>query len=98
RFSRDWSSDVCSSDLALEVAIEQVGDLEANGYEGADVVFITDGDALYGEDSFIEMKAKGINLWTVAIALDMKTSNRHLYSYASRSEERRVGKGGGARW
>jgi hypothetical protein len=70
-------------EVALEVAIEQVGDLEANGYEGADVVFITDGDALYGEDSFIEMKAKGINLWTVAIALDMKTSNRHLYSYAS---------------
>lgn len=83
-------------EMALRVALQQVGDLEKNGQEGADLVFITDGCATYGEHHFKVMLKEGIQLWTVAIDVDIKRvaeenkrgwgfyggASGHLYTYA----------------
>lgn len=53
--------------------IEQVGNLEADGHKGADIVLITDGeDHDWGQQSraLDEMARQGIRLWTVSIEMD----------------------------
>lgn len=59
---------------ALEVAVEQVGDLAAAGFVGADIVLVTDGE----DGNTVEINAaldkadaQGIALHTVAIQLDV---------------------------
>jgi Mg-chelatase subunit ChlD len=57
--------------LALNVAYQQVGDLEANGYKGADVLIVTDGcDNSYDEQNRIidKLDKDGIKLWSITVA------------------------------
>lgn len=60
-------------DTALAVSVRQVGDLDANGKAGADIVFITDGLDNYSKHHFDTMRMLGIQLWTVAIDIDIKS-------------------------
>src|SRR5690606_39710233 len=92
-FSRDWSSDVCSSDLAgspnqLGYAGEFTGNLFLGFVEGvsisiSDQASITDGtsDLVVGEETV--QVPNVINLW-----------QRNMFAVRAefRSEERRVGK------
>lgn len=66
--------------VAFEVSLDQVGDLEKNGLEGADIVFITDGECSYGEQPFKRMVQMGVQLWTVAIDVDLEVSARNANS------------------
>jgi len=75
-------------ETAMRVCVRQVGDLEITGEHGADIVFITDGEDQYEESPFIEAKKLGVQLWTVAIDVDIKAK-------AARTREHR-GFGGGA--
>lgn len=59
-------------DTAMRVALDQVGNLEKNGHEGADIVFITDGLDNYSEEPFKQMAKQGVQLWTVAIDVDLE--------------------------
>lgn len=59
-------------DTAIRVSLDQCGKLEKESYEGADIVFITDGLDSYGKDPFDKMVERGIQLWTVAIDIDLK--------------------------
>lgn len=84
-------------ETALEVSVDQVCKMHSEGDEGADIVFITDGEDRYPDDSFKVMKDKGIQLWTVAIQVDIKAAaeasltsrgfgrgmSPHLYTYAT---------------
>jgi hypothetical protein len=82
--------------MAIEVAVEQVGELEKLDLVGADIVFTTDGTGNYSEKWFKIMHERGIQLWTIAIDVDIKkiheqfTKTRggyqlpgYLYSYAT---------------
>src|SRR5690606_40606271 len=88
RFSRDWSSDVCSSDL--ELMNEKGG-----GAERLNQLFIADGknrnpvDRLRSGDIGCTLKLKN--------TLTNHTLNDKAFN-AQRSEERRVGKECRARW
>src|SRR5690606_39439003 len=89
RFSRDWSSDVCSSDLvlldvalglsveAVEGAVEGVG-VDDDGVEGDLDAFVGVGGVL---DELVDAVLPGADAFADA-----------------RSEERRVGKEGRAWW
>src|SRR5690606_39305437 len=83
RFSRDWSSDVCSSDLhavAVESpAVEEVGRLAPAG-QGVHAVAETAGDQVAG--AFFPVVLAGLG----------------QRGEGERSEERRVGKEGRCRW
>jgi hypothetical protein len=59
-------------DVAMAIALKQVGDLEKDGKEGADIVFITDGLDTYSKAHFDKMVSMGVQLWTVAIDVDIK--------------------------
>src|SRR5690606_39835541 len=81
RFSRDWSSDVCSSDL--EVA--------QNGYNEALLLdvdgYVAEGS---GENIFIVKKGK---IYTPDLTSCLEGITRaSVMELANRSEERRVGK------
>src|SRR5690606_41137862 len=83
RFSRDWSSDVCSSDLAEREADaeadhdrQQEREAESLGGLGEMHPELVGRDEVRGETQGLEWRAHG----------DL------------RSEERRVGKGGGRKW
>lgn len=59
---------------ALEVALDQVGELEKNGYVGADIVLVTDGeDGSYAHQEKVlnECVANGVRLWTVGIEMEI---------------------------
>ena len=60
-----------SIETAIAMSVQQVIELENEGTTGADIVFITDGEDTYSERSFLEMKKRGIQLWTVAIEIDL---------------------------
>src|SRR5690606_40243958 len=81
RFSRDWSSDVCSSDLMKKKPPQPV---EPGSYKSAVVILLTDGQANTGPDP-IDMARlaadRGVRVFTVGVGTE------------ERSEERRVGKG-----
>lgn len=74
-------------DVALQVAIRQVGNLAKDDKVGADIVFITDGLDRYSEKHFKTMVREGIQLWTVAIDIDIKAvaeqSRQYRGSYAA---------------
>lgn len=57
---------------AMRLSVAECGELEADGFKGADIVFITDGETQYDEAPFIEMKKQGIQLWTIAIDVNLK--------------------------
>lgn len=58
---------------ALRRSVAMVGELEADGFKGADIVIITDGNDGKATGPIIdEMDAKGIELHTVAIGSDFR--------------------------
>lgn len=77
-------------DVAMEVALLQVGDLEKDGKEGADIVFITDGLDSYSRHHFEQMAKMGVQLWTVAIDVDIKA--------VSESQRKSGGASGASGW
>src|SRR5690606_39927011 len=97
RFSRDWSSDVCSSDLDL-VGIDVVQ--HADGHEeeldvGGDLLL------LLAREARDEVLLAGEHLGEVGeLALGELTQLVEALQseIAPRSEERRVGKGSGPGW
>src|SRR5207302_4543649 len=90
RFSRDWSSDVCSSDLADQSAdVSALGD--ARDREGEDEVDDDDPERAAAED------VVALPLEHEAGAEDPENRSGRADGRDERSEERRVGKGGGAR-
>src|SRR5690606_40627527 len=95
RFSRDWSSDVCSSDLSIgAIGATGRGVCEAQGIDPHDI------DILTGSLSKAIPSSGGF----VAGSLGLKYYIQHgsapyMFSAAlTRSEERRVGKEGRSRW
>src|SRR5690606_39565497 len=86
RFSRDWSSDMCSSDLFAELAIE---DAEPT-VDGELCEFCPLGSSSGGAGEFPE--TDGVHL---AAADDLEEA--HPVGTVRRSEERRVGKESGSR-
>ncbi len=58
-------------ETALEVSCNQVAQLAADGAQGADIIFITDGTDNYTEASFKRMKKEKIDLWTISIDVDL---------------------------
>src|SRR5690606_40665358 len=87
RFSRDWSSDVCSSDLILEIEEGDTTKVER-------VNFI-------GNEKFSNSKLRSVirteesRWWKFLTSDDVYDPDRLAFD---RSEERRVGKASGARW
>src|SRR5690606_40254553 len=94
RFSRDWSSDVCSSDLAPLGTLRALYDQEkGRSLTGLPLVRLGLALALQGD------VRRGDAAIADGFALDPGKRPRWLgdYSSAIRSEERRVGKGGRCR-
>src|SRR5690606_40699121 len=90
RFSRDWSSDVCSSDLAFDALFEDAfGFFEEMGMGGA--YFVKD-------EARAEFAARmGGNPVCSGYQLIETEWGSLLNLYTDRSEERRVGKEGRSR-
>lgn len=68
--ARSFLSGGTSLSAAMRTSLAQVGDLEAQGLAGADILLVTDGvEHDYAAQNRIidEMDAKGVRLWTVAI-------------------------------
>src|SRR5690606_40124440 len=95
RFSRDWSSDVCSSDLA---PLNSKGiDQGAHGINGALGVLAVNGD---NTGKVINLR-KQLELADFLFAHRGKVIPQQLHDDKAvrlRSEERRVGKEGRCRW
>src|SRR5690606_40245252 len=95
RFSRDWSSDVCSSDLASTVLADEIKDVPTTSFEDAlrgkvAGMSVTSTSGQAGSTSSIRIRGIG----------SMNASNEPLYVIdgVPRSEERRVGKECMSRW
>src|SRR5690606_41202984 len=90
RFSRDWSSDVCSSDLRPSLLL---GDRKEDrpGEDAAKFFY-----RVFG--FLIPKKYKGIDSLKVARAMHHFARQEQEGKHIHRSEERRVGKGGRAGW
>src|SRR5207302_5022860 len=87
RFSRDWSSDVCSSDLLLPSFLYLPSPVEAP--EGAfDLPWDASPDCVVGQYA----RDRG-----ALVPGRLVASAKSWLSHPGRSEERRVGKGGRAR-
>src|SRR5205085_9354310 len=90
RFDCDWSSDVCSSDLAAEVS-----KTPGRGPWVADLVFrYTVGTATYTSSLYSATGEPGFYLRRTAerIVRQHRPGTNALVAYPRRSEERRVGK------
>src|SRR5690606_39881885 len=93
RFSRDWSSDVCSSDL--------VHDLD-DFYRAGVLQYTTVAAEL---ENWLAHQQSLASLDTATLSSSLRTPGhslelawRRTYEKDQRSEERRVGKGAGQRW
>src|SRR5207249_9679723 len=86
RSKRDWSSDVCSSDLTAELVAQHA--------EGTRCVAEGAGD-LVGGVAFDEEGAQGFVLALAGMGGLGEESSDFCYVFRYRSEERRVGKEGG---
>src|SRR5207302_5359681 len=87
RFSRDWSSDVCSSDLAYF-------QLLARSMHWRGIALTTfDGRRWYTEGHDPVALSEGSDGW-IAVPPALSTDRRYAipFEYTVRSEERRVGK------
>src|SRR5690606_40956063 len=89
RFSRDWSSDVCSSDLVYDATMTLVAAMQkadsADPKKYLPELAKIEHEGVTGKISFDN---KG----------DIKGGNLTIFTYKGRSEERRVGKGWRRRW
>src|SRR5690606_39519814 len=93
RFSRDWSSDVCSSDLVEDIDFNP-DDFVAR--VNADLIgkYVNIASRTAG---FITRRFSGVVL-PPDPARQAATSKWSALALEARSEERRVGRGGRARW
>src|SRR5690606_39568710 len=89
RFSRDWSSDVCSSDLAFSSSIKDTAFSYIHDFGFIPKVKTVDGQEVRG---FTVMFGGGLG------AQPILAHKIHDFLPEERSEERRVGKAGGAQW
>src|SRR5690606_39892203 len=90
RFSRDWSSDVCSSDLILtndEAIAKKVNSAIFPGMQGGPLMHVIAGKAA----AFGEALTPAFKAYSAAVVENAKV-------LAERSEERRVGKEWGWGW
>src|SRR5690606_40950181 len=94
RFSRDWSSDVCSSDLAFIPLAEREGLIEALTLRMLDCVAAEIGQRaeLARSDLRVSVNASALSLSVPGFAERLHQRIRHS---GLRSEERRVGKESG---
>src|SRR5207302_7030545 len=81
RFSRDWSSDVCSSDLVRVDARERQVDVDEPDLSGGDVLLLEQRHGTQGE---------GAAIGALEVGHFVERDGR--VAAAFRSEERRVGK------
>src|SRR5690606_39623003 len=89
RFSRDWSSDVCSSDLKA-----LIGDAVSHAVlPGICAAFLFAGSKNIG----FMLAGAFVTGWLALIAIDYIVANSKIKKDA-RSEERRVGKERKSRW
>src|SRR5690606_39424700 len=90
RFSRDWSSDVCSSDLSTSwIVARKMNALDRIGLHLLQSLF------LYGHSAVVpleNLRQRPVTLWTCGHVFQGNPWHR------ARSEERRVGKEGRSRW
>src|SRR5690606_40995451 len=94
RFSRDWSSDVCSSDLTKDTPEVSEGGLSRRRFMGA--------AALAGVAGATGLGTSVMSRESWAAAAEEARNKAHIapgeldeyYGFWSRSEERRVGKEG----
>src|SRR5207253_7406626 len=90
RWPRDWSSDVCSSDL-LHGDVERRNRLVANDQLGSDRESASDGDAL-------ALPARELVRVFAHVFLPEADPREQGTDLVPRSEERRVGKEGRSWW
>src|SRR5690606_41034441 len=95
RFSRDWSSDVCSSDLEREVDVGRVRvlqavDLDERGHTGGDLTPDRGGVTVERAQLDRPVAGRGDAVEDVPVAVESPPQRE-------RSEERRVGNDGRAR-
>src|SRR5690606_40523286 len=88
RFSRDWSSDVCSSDLG---AIAMSAGLPTSASIPTSASSLTSVDVPMSLDVVVAGRVRRARRWGLIVAVLAVA-----VVVAFRSEERRVGKGGGA--
>src|SRR5690606_40975493 len=92
-FSRDWSSDVCSSDLDGTIDLGSVG--TSGGPAGFQLIRTADEDlAGFSASSAGDVNGDGID----DLIVGAPASNQAGFSSGARSEERRVGKECRPRW
>src|SRR5690606_39839977 len=86
RFSRDWSSDVCSSDLSKRKGLEK--HLFLPFYD------LTSGETTYGGGRYLDVEIPESNKMIIDFnqAYNPYCAYSARYSCPIRSEERRVGK------
>src|SRR5690606_40873185 len=97
RFSRDWSSDVCSSDLDIcEVVVERPAFQEMTALGAAKLAALGVGLIADLEDHPAEAPAR----WSPRMGKEARERLLKGWRGAvrARSEERRVGKEGRTRW
>src|SRR5690606_40470122 len=93
-FSRDWSSDVCSSDLVYHYAADthRFGRVRSGDYRGAVV------EASGGEPSVAEAPALLVATSTFWRNAWRYKERAYRHTWWDRSEERRVGRERGCGW
>src|SRR5690606_39927779 len=93
-FSRDWSSDVCSSDLLAKIKNDKgfIAALDQSGGSTPKAL------KLYGVDETAWTDEKGMYDVVHAMRTRLITSPAFTGQRLIRSEERRVGKRGSVRW
>src|SRR5688572_31737482 len=94
RFDCDWSSDVCSSDLNTVIVVEH----DEDAIRHADwVVDLGPGAGVHGGEVVAEGTLEQVLASTTSLTAAYLNGTRAI-EVPHRSEERRVGKEGRARW
>src|SRR5439155_12104182 len=98
RWPRDWSSDVCSSDLILARLLGESPRIESLAFStnGAMLAVAGSAPARFGEIQIWDVTAKGFAKPAEALLKAYKIAPDSIYGI--RSEERRVGKECRSRW
>src|SRR5207302_7673204 len=97
RFSRDWSSDVCSSDLGSRIITHVVNDATPNWGAGFGKVVQVKWPDVQGAFRDAWLKKTRMHLGEVFFG-SPESDITVCQMVCQRSEERRVGKGGGVGW